>query len=273
MRYEKTIGTDIVSVPQKFESGFNIIDFLLLNISRLTPHASCLFSKLLNLILPPLCLSCRVPVAAAHAVCVECWNGLQFIEEPRCMRCGLPFEIDYGADTVCAGCLADEPQFEFARTALVYNDMSKNLILALKHGDQWHGVPAFSAWLERAVRDVGTVDYIVPVPLHFWRRMKRKYNQAALLAKGLAKRTGQQVVPDLLQRRRATTSQGSLRRKGRFRNVEGAFRLNPKSNITGKSVLLVDDVMTTGATIKECTKVLLRAGASSVKVVTLARVV
>ena len=232
-------------------------------------------SRVLNLILPPLCLSCRGPIADTGAVCGTCWQELRFIGDPQCSCCGFPFEIDYGGDTLCAKCHEQKPDYDMARAALVYNDMSRNLILALKHGDQWHGVPAFGQWLSRAATDFAAVDIIVPVPLHWTRLFRRKYNQAALLAKALAKNNSARMVLDGLIRQRSTQSQGTFRRKGRFRNVENVFAVHPArlAAVQGKSVLLVDDVLTTGATIQACTKTLLKAGAASVQVVTLARVV
>ncbi len=166
--------------------------------------------------------------------------------------------------------------FARARAVLVYDDASRDLILGFKHADRTEAAPAFGRWLARAGGElVETADLIVPVPLHWTRFVTRRYNQAALLGRALARETTLPLVPDLLIRRRRTPSQGGLDFAGRARNVRGAFRLNPRlaGGVRGRRVLLVDDVYTTGATVSACARVLLRGGAAQVDVLTLARVV
>ena len=193
------------------------------------------------------------------------------------MLCGLPFEIDPGADTLCAACFAKPRDFDCARAIFAYDDASKPLILAFKHGDRLEHAPAFARWLERAGRDLlADAELIVPVPLHRWRLWKRRYNQAAVLAARLARLTGLPHAPLLLERRRATPSQGVAgSAKARRRNVLGAFRVRPEEQprLRNRNVLVVDDVFTTGATVEACARALKRAGAARVHVVSLARVV
>jgi ComF family protein len=231
----------------------------------------------LDVVFPPLCLSCRVRLSEPHALCSACWSGLGFIDGPQCERCGLPFEIDPGGETQCGACLASPHAFDRARSLLRYDDASKPLILAFKHGDRLDQAPGFARWLERAGRPLlEAADLLVPVPLHRWRLWRRRYNQSALLGQGLARLSGRPQDPFLLQRKRATPSQGRMASaEARTRNVMGAFRIAPgrESEVEGRHILLVDDVFTTGATLDACARVLKRAGAARVDALTLARVV
>ncbi|HET8726822.1 MAG TPA: ComF family protein [Alphaproteobacteria bacterium] len=229
----------------------------------------------LDAVLPPRCLGCGAVVDAQGALCAECWPRLRFLGPPWCACCGLPFEFDVGEGALCGACSREKPAFDRARAALAYDDGSRPLLLAFKHGDATHSAPAYGAWLRRVAADlVAETDLIAPVPLHRWRLLRRRYNQAALLALALAREAGRPAVPDLLVRRRATPSQAGRSRSGRARNVQGAFAVRPSRSALaeGRRVLLVDDVATTGATVEECARALKRAGAAAVFVVTLARV-
>lgn len=237
--------------------------------------------RFLDLVLPPRCLACGTEVGVAGALCPICWQGISFIAAPHCARCGLPFDYDptgEGAtNLVCGACLARPPNFDRCRSVFAYDDASRALLLGFKHGDRTDCAPSFAQWLARAgamLLAEGDV-VIAPVPLHRWRLLKRRYNQSALLALELGRLTGRPVLPDLLIRRRATPSQGGLSAKGRVRNVEGAFALNPRwrDRVKDTRILLVDDVFTTGATVGECARALRRGGARAVDVLTLARVV
>ena len=180
-----------------------------------------------------------------------------------------------GEGTLCGGCIAEPPEFKAARAPMLYDDASRRIVLGFKHADRTHPAPALAAWMQRAGAEFWTeADIIAPVPLHRWRLFKRRYNQAALLALQLGRLTQKQVLVDLLERKRATPIQGHLSRKERQANVKGAFRLNARcrGQIEDKIVVLIDDVLTTGATVNECSKVLLKAGAKAVNVVVLARV-
>ena len=237
-------------------------------------------TSILDALLPPRCLSCGGAVDRQGGLCVACWSTLTFIAPPLCACCGMPFEFAAAGenpdDLLCGACMAEPPPFARARAVLVYDDGSRPLVLGFKHGDRIHAADSYGAWMARAGADLLVeADLLAPVPLHPWRLFRRRYNQAALLARAVSRRAGVPVVPDLLVRRRSTPSQGGLGRKGRARNVKGAFRLRrgTKERVKGKRVVLVDDVLTTGATLAECTRVLLQAGAARVEVLTLARVV
>ncbi len=231
---------------------------------------------LLDLVLPPRCLACGGLVADPGTLCAGCWRGLAFHGPPACACCGLPFDHAAGEAARCAACLAAPPAYDRARAVLRYDDGSKGLILAFKHADRTDAAPAFARWLARAGQELlADCDLIAPVPLHWRRLFRRRYNQAALLALALAKLSGRPAAPDLLRRRRDTRPQGHLSRGQRQRNVAGAFALAPawRPRIAGRRVLLLDDVMTTGATVEAAAQVLTRAGAAGVDVLTLARVV
>ncbi len=231
--------------------------------------------RLLDAVLPPRCPLCGGLTGDGGDFCARCWPDLDFISRPHCHRCGLPFAYDIAGDeeNLCGACLSDPPPWTAARSALVYNDRSRPLFLALKHGDR----PELAAMLARIMasrfgRDFDPRALVVPVPLHPWRLWRRGYNQAALIAREFARLTGRKWMPDLLYRRRNTPSQGHLNRKARQRNVAGAFITGEKARIEGMPVLLVDDVMTSGATAAACSRCLLAGGAASVAVVTAARV-
>lgn len=232
---------------------------------------------LVDLVYPPLCIVCREPVGDPDGLCPACWNGMHFIDGAVCRSCGLPFEVDAGPDMVCAACLAHPPHFDRACAVLSYDESSRGPVLALKHADRLDLVPAFARWLERAGRDLlDGSDLIVPVPLHRTRLWKRRYNQSAELARALCRRTGLAYAPHLLERVKPTPSQGAMpSAEARRRNVRGAFRVPTKARaaVKGKRVLVVDDVLTTGATVSAAARALKRAGASRVAVLALARVV
>lgn len=235
-----------------------------------------LVRPLLDLLLPPLCPSCRNLVAEPGSLCPDCWKGMDFLAQPFCQRCGLPFSFDAGDGEalVCAACLDDPPPWREARSVLRYNDASKGLILAFKHADRTDLAPALARWMARAGTPLlDRAEIIVPVPLHWTRLFARRFNQSALLAHALGRIARMPVAPDLLTRTRRTASQGHLKRGERFGNVKGAFAVRPRqlAEIQGKTVLLVDDVLTSGATAKECARILLKAGAKEVDMLTVAR--
>jgi ComF family protein len=230
----------------------------------------------LDLALPPRCVGCGDRIDAAGLACARCWSKLTFITPPLCACCGAPFDVAIEGTARCAQCYAAPPAFDRARAAVVYDEGSRGLILGFKHGDRLNAAPVFGAWVAQAGAELlADADIVAPVPLHRWRLLKRRYNQAALIAGQAAKRSNTAHIPDLLERARATPSQGEMGRTARIRNVAGAFRLNPRhaDRVKGSRVVLVDDVLTTGATVDACARVLRRGGAARIDVLTLARVV
>ena len=232
--------------------------------------------KMLDLALPPRCVVSGDPVDEQGMLAPSVWAGLRFIGSPQCKQCGLPFEYEVDESTLCGTCIETAPAYTTARAALAYDDGSRDIILRFKHADQMHAVRAFLPWLKSAGAGfLNEADLIVPVPLHRWRLLKRRYNQAAVMGMTLGRDIGKPCIPDALLRTRSTPSQGHLKRDEREKNVKKAFAINErhKEAVKGKTIVLIDDVYTTGATVQECAKTLLRAGAKTVHVLTLARVV
>jgi ComF family protein len=223
-------------------------------------------------ILPPRCLACGTIVDEPDALCGPCWAAMTFFAPPWCAVCGLPFPHPMGDDAICADCARDRSSWDRARAVLRYDKHSRRLVLALKHADRTHLARALGGWMRRAGAEVlDGADLVLPVPLHWTRLFARRYNQAGLLAHAIRAAGGPPVAPDWLVRRRRTPSQGRLGAAARARNVRGAFALRPGRSIRGKRIVLIDDVLTTGATVEECARVLSRAGAEFVGVLTLAR--
>jgi len=212
-------------------------------------------------------------VETQGTLCSPCWTTLTFIEEPYCRVCGFPFEHDLGGELECAGCMSESPLYQHARSLVAYDEASRPLLLHLKHGDGLHLAPYFARWMKRLVPTES--DLIIPVPLHWTRLFRRSYNQASLLSNVLGKETNIKTIPDALIRTRKTVSQGGLTKSERMKNIKGAFKANSKylSDLKGRNILLIDDVFTTGATLVECTKVLKKAGANTIYLLTVARVV
>ena len=244
--------------------------------ATLLSRASRFLLPALDIVLPPRCLACRSTVDGQGQLCAACWRQLTFLGDPMCAICGFPFAYEQGPDALCGSCVREAPEFAAARAALRYDEASRGLILALKHGDRTDLAPSLGRWLARAgAALLEGADVLVPVPLHRRRLFARRYNQAALVAEALGRASGLELVPDLLRRKRSTPPQGGLSRSARFRNLEGAIVLPAESRpaVQGRTVVLVDDVMTTGATVRTCSQVLLRGGAREVRVLTVARVV
>jgi ComF family protein len=228
----------------------------------------------LDVLLPPRCLACGGSVAAAGTLCSACWRGIAFLGEPCCACCGTPFAFAIERGALCGACSRARPPFARARAVMRYDDASRGLVLAFKHGDRLHGAPAFGLWMRRAgAALLADADLLVPVPLHWTRLFARRYNQAAILAHAIHRAGGPPVGPDWLRRHRRTPSQGKLNPESRERNVRGAFGLSRGADPKGRRIVLIDDVLTTGATVAECARLLRRHGALRVDVLTLARVV
>lgn len=245
------------------------------------------FAAIMDWLLPARCPLTGAPVEQQGMVAAAAWGRLRFVAAPQCQRCGVPLGIAFEdvsqagndsphPDLQCADCLSDPPPYVAARSALVYDEASRKLVLGFKHADQTYAVKTFLPWLHRAGGEFWPLNpLLVPVPLHRWRLLRRRYNQAALLGLGLSRAYGAACIPDLLQRVRATPTQGHLKAGARARNVAKAFAVDPRhaDKLKNRPVVLVDDVLTTGATVRECTDVLLKAGAASVYVLTIARAV
>jgi ComF family protein len=232
-------------------------------------------SRFADLLFPPLCMSCREPLGIGQGLCPSCWNRIAFLDGPMCDCCGVPFDVDPGEGTRCAGCLARPPAYDRARAIFAYDEHSRGPILALKHADRLDLAPGFARWLERAGRPLlAATDLLVPVPLHRLKLWQRRYNQAAELARLLARIKAKPLAVAVLERSRQTKSQGEMTSAaGRRRNVSGAFRVRDPERVRGRSILLIDDVLTTGATAEACARALKRAGAAKVEILALARVV
>jgi ComF family protein len=231
-----------------------------------------------DLALPPRSLAAIDGAAVfvqAPGLDAERWRRIVFIDAPFCEACGIPFEYHLGEGALCALCQSRERAFNRLRAACLYDENSRGLILALKHGDRTDLSGLFAAWLARAAADVlPHAEGILPVPMHPWRLLSRRFNQAAEIARPLARLARAPYIADALVRSRRTPSQGSKSASGRRRNVAGAFAVSPRwrARISGRRLLLVDDVFTTGATVEGCARALKAAGAIAVDVAVIARV-
>lgn len=228
-----------------------------------------------DFVAPPGCLICHQPVAEPAALCMSCWAGLRQIDEPVCDVMGTPFAYDQGEGLLSAAALAEPPAWDRARAAVAFDEAARPIIHALKYRDTQEAGLLMARMMGRAGRTVLVdADMIVPVPLHRWRLWWRRFNQSAYLAQHLAAAAGKPYRPDLLQRVRATRSQVGLDHEARRKNVRRAFRLavDGVGEVAGRRVLLVDDVMTTGATAGACAETLKAAGAAHVDVLSFALV-
>lgn len=233
------------------------------------------FARALDIALPRLCPSCREQVAA-EGLCPACWSKLSHIARPYCERLGIPFAYDPGPGILSMEAIADPPAYNRARAAVRYDDIARALVHSLKYGDRMDLAPAMGRWMARAGVELLTdADALIPVPLHWRRLWARRFNQSAALAKVIAEASGKPVTHGVLRRLKPTPQQVGRTRAERAENMQGAFGVpaERRGEVAGRRLVLIDDVLTSGATAEACTKALLRAGAANVDVLVFARVV
>jgi len=228
----------------------------------------------LDLVYPPACAGCGVLTGSKASLCPKCWSRLAFIERPYCEVLGTPFSHDLGPGILSADAIANPPPFDRLRSVALYDDLARVLVQSLKYRDRTDLAPMMAGWMLRA--GDGTVeaaDLIVPVPLHRFRLVWRKFNQAAELSRALAAASGTPVLFDVVRRTKRTRRQIGLGPRAREENVRGAFSITQegREKLFGRRVVLVDDVYTTGATVSAVTRTLKRAGVANVTVLTFAR--
>lgn len=231
--------------------------------------------ELSNIIYPPMCINCAGMTQGHGGLCPQCWNQLQPIEKPWCDILGSPFDYDVGGGILSADAIANAPPFSKARSAVLYDDVARTMVHRLKYKDRIDLAQTMAGWMIRVGEELmPQVQGVLAVPLHRNRLISRKYNQSAELSRVIAARSGLPHLPATLYRSKATRQQVGLSNRARADNIKGAFRVpqEKRQNIAGQNLLLVDDVYTTGATIKSATRALLDAGAGKVFVLTFARV-
>src|SRR5580692_7181751 len=241
---------------------------------RATAAARTVLRTALDLALPPLCAACREPVDG-KGLCPACWSKLSFITRPYCERLGIPFVYDPGPGILSMEAIADPPAYSRARAAVRFDEISRGLVHAFKYGDRLDLAPMMGRWTSNAGRELlAEADALVPVPLHWRRQWARRFNQSAMLASAVAKESGVPIAFGALKRVKATAQQVGLSQKERAANIQGAFRVpqDGKAAVAGRRLVLVDDVLTSGATVEGCARALLRAGAANVDVLIFARV-
>lgn len=224
----------------------------------------------LDAALPPRCAACGTIVASDHSLCGECWASLTFLGPPWCAACHAPFDQDRGDNALCARCMEQPPGHDGVRAAVAYGDVARRLAVRLKHGGRT-GIAVLIGRLMQRHADVADA-MLVPVPLHRWRIWGRGFNQAALIARAIGQAQGMEIAPDALIRVKRTPMLGGLGRQARAKALSGAIRVNSGVRVKGRTIMLVDDVHTSGATAEACTRALKRAGASRVIILAWARV-
>lgn len=233
-----------------------------------------LASATLDILYPPACAGCGLLLGSGASLCGHCWSRLALIERPYCEVLGTPFSHDLGPGILSADAIANPPPFDRLRSVALYDDLARILVHSLKYRDRTDLAPMMAHWMLRAGDgSVQAADLIVPVPLHRFRLIWRKFNQASELARALGKLSGKPVLIDAVRRTKRTRRQAGLNPRAREANVRGAFSVTDsgRAALHGRRVVLVDDVYTTGATIAAVTRTLKRAGVADVTVLTFAR--
>lgn len=234
------------------------------------------FRFALDFVLPPLCPSCREPLGEAAGLCAPCWARLSLIEPPYCARLGIPFSYDPGPGLLSMEAIANPPAYDRARAAVRYDDVARSLVHKFKYNDRLDLAPLMGRWMARAGRELlADTDALIPVPLHWRRQWARRFNQSAALAGAISQACGVSVEQGALKRVRHTPQQVGRSKADRADNVQGAFAVPDEQRIavSGRRLILIDDVLTSGATVDACARALLRAGAAHVDVLVFARVV
>jgi ComF family protein len=257
-------GTEITSDPTAQSKAFSAAGAL-----------RGALTTLADLLLPPVCIACRKRVGAHGLLCGDCWTKIDFIAPPLCDRLGVPLPYETGSPSLSAAAIADPPVYDRARAAARYSSTMRELIQSFKYGDRREGVPLFGRWMASAGAELlADADVILPVPLYRSRLWSRRFNQSAMLAQAVGRLTGVPVDCFLLARVKRTPAQVGLSAAQRRKNVAGAFRVTAaKGALRGRRIVVVDDVITTGATAEACARVLKRAGAARVDILALARAV
>jgi ComF family protein len=243
-------------------------------VRRATSAVRAVLRATLDLALPPLCPACRGPIVD-RGLCPACWSKLSFITRPYCERLGIPFVYDPGPGILSMEAIADPPAYNRARAAVRFDDIARALVHGLKYGDRLDLAPMMGRWVSRAGQELlADADALVPVPLHWRRLWARRFNQSAMLAAAISAESGVSIATAALKRVKPTAQQVGLSRTERASNVQGAFRVPEagKAAVAGRRMVLVDDVLTSGATVDGCARALLRAGAANVDVLIFARV-
>lgn len=231
-------------------------------------------APIVDLVFPPRCPLCGEGIAAQTGLCANCWATLDIPGEPACASCARPFANGIPDGSVCAPCMADPPKHDGIAAATLYNDASRKLVLSLKHGGRISLAPMMAGLMAAKLPFLDGDWIVTPVPLHRWRIWRRGYNQSAELARSICKTSDARLILDMLERRKATPSLGGLGKKARKRALSGAIAVNPRraALVRGARIVLVDDVLTSGATSNACVHSLKRAGAEKVVVACFSRV-
>lgn len=247
-------------------------DGVLARLGRISARAG---RALADTIVPPVCLACQRHLGSHDALCAACWRQIRFIRAPVCERLGIPMPFDTGGPIISGAALKDPPDWDRARAVAHFDPLMRELIHKFKYADRHDARRLFARWMSEAGMDLlADADLIVPVPLHRWRLMRRKFNQAGLLVQEIARRSGKPHTMSVLLRTKATRTQVGLSEAERRSNLSGAFAVaaHARAQIKGRNVMLIDDVITTGSTVAACARVLRRAGAARVDVLALAMV-